>query len=392
MIELLNKKKSSVFFGLLAVTVWGHYVLSAVILIILGIWSYIDRDAREGITSDRLYFAAILALSGVSLVSSVVALNLPGIGIAFGVFLALSVGGAAKSLASEKGFDVFCVLCGILSVSSLVCAVGQKALPWHTEGYRPVAGAFNPNYLGAITVMTMCIMLVRLFYSSPSEKGHPWYRPTKLFYVIVFLLDTVLLFLTESRSSLLALMAAVAIFLLLSRRYVFFSVLAAAGIGLWTLGWFYPEIFSWTNSLSFIITERAEIWKEAFSSFLNPVYNSNLGKVFSVLFGRGPMTYYMVWQEEGLFGANHAHSLFFDSLINVGIIGTLLYMLLAVYLVKTALKLKNKRNTEFLLLFMLLGAVAAQGIADVTIMWHQSAVMLTAVWGYSNGKIKSECS
>ncbi len=387
--ELIKLEKSSIFFGLLAVIVWGHYALSAIILIILGVWSYIDREAREGILSDKKYFSLIIAVSGMSLISSAVALNFIGVGISFGVFFVLSVGGAAKSLAREKSFDVFCVLCCILSVSALVCAIWQKSLPWYTEGYRPTAGALNANYLGTLTIMTMCVALVRVFYSKPSEKGHSWYRPTRVFYIVVFLLDTVMLFLTESRSSLMAFMAAVALFLLFNRKYLVFSGVAVAGAIIWVVGWFYPDMFSWSNSLSFIITERAEIWSGAISSFLNPICGARLGKVFAVLFGRGPMTYYSVWQSEGLFGADHAHNLFFDSLINVGIFGTALYTILTICFIKTAFRLKNKSRVEWLLLSMLLVIIAVQGIVDVTVMWHQSAVMLFAVFGYSSGKIMS---
>ncbi len=390
MSEFFKREKPSVFYGLLAVTVWGHYVLSAVLLIILGIWSYIDRDIRGGILSNRACLFAIISLSGVSMLGSLASLNFAGMGIAIGVFLVISVGCAARELASEKAFDVFSTLCCFFSMGALITALIQKSLPGHTELYRPTAGALNANYFGALIVMTLCLAIIKLLHGKHVEKQRPWYTPTKVFYAVTVIIDVILLFLTESRSSLLAFMAAAAIYLLFSGRYVIFGVLAVGCGVLWVVGWFYPDLFSWTNSLSFIITERTEIWRSAFSSFLEPTYATSLGKAFAILFGRGPMTYYHVWEAEGLFEANHAHNLLFDSLINVGIIGTALYAFFAVVFIKFLISLRKSNRVEFLYLSMLFAAVAVQGIVDVTLMWHQTSVMLVTAGGYAAGrKIKN---
>ncbi len=383
MSDLIKKEKSSIFFGTLSFIVWGHYVLSAVFLIILGIWSYVDRDIRGGIFSSRVCLFAIFSISGVSLIGSLVSLNLPGMGISLGVFLALSVGCAAKEIANEKAFDVFTTLCCFFSMGALVTSLIQKSLPGHTELYRPTAGAMNANYLGALVVMTLCMAIIRLMHGKSVDSSRPWYTPTKIFYIVTIILNTVLLFLTESRSSLLAFMAALAVYLVLSGYYIIFGVLAVGAISVWTVGWFYPDVFSWTNSLSYIITERADIWENAFSSFLSPSYAANFGKVFAILFGRGPMSYYHVYEAEGLFQANHAHNLLFDSLINVGVVGTLLYVIFAVMFIKFLISLRKGNRVEFLYLSMLFAAVAVQGIVDVTLMWHQTAVMLTTVGGYA---------
>ena len=88
------------------------------------------------------------------------------------------------------------------------------------------------------------------------------------------------------------------------------------------------------------------------------------------------MSYYFVMEREGLFAANHAHNLLLDSLINVGIIGTALFVLLAARM--SGIVHRKRREGDgngFILSVLLTAQIITQGIADVTIVWHQCAVL-----------------
>ena len=155
----------------------------------------------------------------------------------------------------------------------------------------------------------------------------------------------------------------------LKKRYFLCGAVAICGAGVWILGWVNPELLSWTNSLTYIFEERTVIWRNAMRSFSQNPYTA--------LIGRGPMTYFHVMEKEQLFVANHAHNLVFDTLLNVGVIGTALYGVLAFAAAKIALKKhKNGDTNGFIISALMLVQVVVQGVADVTVMWHQCAVIV----------------
>ena len=350
-----------------AVIVFTHYILSAIILIVITSFILIRKDLRVTALQDSRLFIINCLISGLSLFSSLLSKNLIGCGISCGVFLVLILFGYLKSEIDEVGFRKYAVISMFGSIVFFVSAVVQKLI-YRNANYRPTAGAFNANYYGALIVMVTLLALTRLFEKCEGSTENLWYMPTKAFYLFVVIINVVALFLSESRSSLLSIMVCIGIYLILKKKYMFCIVAGVLGVGVITVGWFHPELFSWTNSLSFVITERVDIWIDALRSFSRTPLNA--------LIGRGPMTYFMVWESEGLCGANHAHNILVDALINVGIVGTLLYCVLFVHIFRS---LTNTKRYYKMLITLFICQVCVQGIADVVIMWHQSAVLFITV-------------
>ena len=381
--SLGNGTASQAFVLWTAVLIWNHFVLSGVMAVIMAAISWSRKEFREAILAEKPFLILNIAITGVSMLSSVISGNIVGMAISAGVFFLLSIFSCLKGVMTKESFEKFTVFVCIGSIVAFVAAVVQKFIIYRTDLYRPTAGAFNANYYGALIVMAAILAMVNLLDGDFTVKNHLWYRPTKIFYAVVLVINCAALLLSESRSSLLAFMACVLIYLYMSGRYVLCSVFAVLGGGMWLLGWFYPDVFSWTNSLSFIFTERMKIWECAFGSYL--------GSVRSILIGRGPMTYDMVWESEGLFDANHAHNLVIDSLINVGIIGTLIYGIIIAAIIRTAHNARRRGNTfVYLLIMTFVAEVFVQGFADVTIMWHQSAALFLAVAAASGIKQKDD--
>lgn len=350
----------------LMIAVWVHYVASAVMMILLlGIVMLVPSTRKKILCDPKTFYLGVI-IAVFSFLVSVISKNLIGMAIAFGVFMIITLGTFAKNVITEERFKKLQVICCIGSVVSVFIAVYQNAI--YSPAYRPVALAYNPNYHGALIVMTMLICIYNVLDGKKTRGALGWFAPHKLFYIAVFLLNSVALLVGESRSSLLAFLVCAIFYLLITKRYILFAIALCLAVGIGTVGWFYPDVLSWTNSLAFSFTERSTIWKEAIRSFSQNPY--------TVLLGRGPMTYYHVMEAEGLFEANHAHNIFADTLLNVGIIGTALYLLLFASLLKeivSAGKRGNKKALIFGMIFIL--EVIVQGIADVTIMWHQSAML-----------------
>lgn len=362
----------------LTVSVWLHYVVSGAMMVLLLAAVLIIPEIRKKTLREKKMFFLGVIIAVFSLLSSCIAKNLIGMAISFGIFLIITLGAFAKSVMTEIRFQKISVISCVGSVVYVFVALYQNFIKYGDNPlYRPTAGAFNANYYGALIVMTLIICIYNVLDIKKPVEKRMWYYPYKLIFIAVFLLNCVALLVCESRSALLAFLVCTVFYLFITRRYLLFAVAVSLAVGVGAIGWFYPEVMSWTNSLAASITERSTIWKEALKSFSQNPYTA--------LFGRGPMTYYHVMEKEGLFVANHAHNIIVDTLINVGIIGTAAYSLLIAYFVKEIFGARGKGNkAAFAVGFVFLVEIFAQGIADVTVMWHQSAllfVMMFAVVG-----------
>ena len=219
--------------------------------------------------------------------------------------------------------------------------------------------------------MSVIISVVSFFDNGRSAKGKSLVFE-KLLYAVSVISGGLTILICESRSSLLALTACAVIFLLLKKWYLLFGAALIGGAGIWILGFFYPDVFGWANNLVYSFSERYEIWMCAFRSFSSGA--------IQMLIGRGPMTYRHVYAVEGLYKADHAHNIVFDTLINVGIVGSAFYVALMLGFGKRMLRRwKEKDHSAFILVALALVAVFVQGIADVTLMWHQTAILFVTM-------------
>ena len=369
----------------IAVSIWSFYLISGTILAVLFGVIFLCKETRRAWFSDKTWLTLMLSITALSLFSSLLSGNEYGLIVTLALFIVMSLGGCAKAVMTDETFRKAEVFCGYGSIIAFMTAVIQNFLIFgHNPDYRPTAGVFNANYYGTVAVMMSLVCLVRLLGHGGENDGAVWYRPGKLYYITVLVCNVVGILICESRSSLLTLMVTFFAVLVLTKRYRLCALLIIPFATVWLIGWFYPDIFSWTNSLSFIIGERAQIWKDALRSYV--------GSPVSILIGRGPMTYRMVANAEGLFYADHSHNLIIDMLINVGAVGTTIYIAIFCYFAKTAFNsLKNGNKTAFVLTLVFMCEILFQGIFDTTIMWYQTAMLYLIVFAFNNvSKIKGE--
>ena len=357
------------------------YFFSGILIFAIAGAIVFDKGALRIAVKDKRFFALNAMLSGFSMLSSVIASNYIGMAISFCVFVILLIAGYLKETMTAAAFRKATVVISLGSAVSLIAALFQKLVIFpNDELYRPTAGAFNANYFGALVTMTSLMALVRLFDGETTEEKRKWYDRAKIYWCFILAVNLVSLLISESRSSLLSLTVCAVLFLFLKKRYLLCAAAVLCGGGIWLIGWLHPNVFSWTNSLSFIFTERTVIWKNAIRSFSQNAYTA--------LIGRGPMTYYAVMEKEGLFPANHAHNILFDSLLNVGVVGTAIYAALAGFGCALCVKkFKRGETNGAVLAALIIAQIAVQGIADVTIMWHQCAslALILIVSKYKKG-------
>jgi len=326
----------------------------------------IMRKTRIEVLKQRRLVLVSAAITLISAISSLMSGNAIGLAVTFGIILILICAAYLRSVMSLMLLRrVYTLICGG-SIFTLIIVLIQR-FSERNPGYRPTGWQWNANYLGAVAVMSALISLVAFFEDCGCDETGKG-KLKMLFYGIAFISDIAIILICESRSSLLAIMACIIVYMFIHKRYVLCVLAVLGGIGVWALGMVWPELFGWANSLTYVFTQRYDIWMCAFKSFLS-------GPI-EFLIGRGPMTYRFVWEAEGLYGADHAHNILFDTLINVGVIGFVLYLFLMTDFVCYMLGKREKRDRcAFTLSALALTAILVQGIADVTIMWHQSACL-----------------
>lgn len=354
----------------LAVVPFCDYITSGLLVLLIAGAILIKKELRNEAFSDKRAVIVCAAITGWSLLVSVIARNYEGMAISVGIFCTLLSLCYTKNAITEKTFRKITVILAYGSVVAFFCALIQKFVIFSDgDQYRPTAGAFNANYFGTLIISVALMSLIRLTDKEVTRAEHEWYDPTKIFWSGILCVNILSLLICESRSSLLAFMACAIGVFFLRKMYLICGAAVVGGGAVWAVGWIRPDIFSWTNSLSFIIRERSVIWKEALGSFLSSWY--------TVIFGRGPMTYHHVMQDEGLFVANHSHNFIIDTFLNVGVVGFAMYAVFLVLTIKHIInKKKAKDTTAAIFTVIMLCEIMVQGIADVTLMWHQCAVCL----------------
>ena len=342
----------------IALLAFVPYIMSGALLIVVFVSIFAIERTRKALFKQKTMLLLTVGISVLSLISSVIAKNLIGALISVGVFIILTVGAYLMQVMNKALFERAMLVIAIGSIPTAVITVIQQIVVEYEE-YRPSAHAFNPNYLGAIATLSAVMMLVFAL-----EKGIQ--TKLRVLYGTAFLSSCVTILVTESRSSLLALMACTVAYVFLKKKYVLCALAVVGGASLWAIGWFKPELFSWSNSLIEVFSVRYEIWQDTFKSFSQNLYTA--------LIGRGPMSYFHVYAAEGLGAHHHAHNIFLDTLINVGIVGFLMYAALILTFVKRVFaNLRGGDKTAFIVSALVIVEVLVQGIPDVTIMWHQTA-------------------
>lgn len=372
------------------------YVLSAAVLIFSSASILIVKHTRNAVKAHSRMYTIVIAITLLSLVSSLISKNMTGVFVTLGIFLVLTFATYARTVMNKTLFKrVIHVNC-IGTVVSLAVVIVQR-LSIANPDYRPTGFAYNANYLGSVSVLSALLALIA-FLEKTDGSCEKFRVKEKAVYLFTLLANVVIILICESRSSLLGIMGGVFVILLLRKNYLICALFAVGGIGVWVLGYFYPDVFGWANSLVFSVTQRFGIWMCALDKFSSSPLN--------FIIGIGPMGYRYAWKnglmsdkwlssewlvsqkylavteetaEKYIFDvstANHAHNIVADTLINVGLLGALLYLVLFRSFLRNAFKkLKSGDKTAFITTLAAIVAVLVQGIPDVTIMWHQTATL-----------------
>ncbi|HGJ7582214.1 O-Antigen Polymerase family [Streptococcus pneumoniae] len=231
---------------------------------------------------------------------------------------------------------------------------------WHQN--RAEVTFFNPNYYGIICCF--CIMIA--FYLFTTTKLN-W---LKVFCVIAGFVNLFGLNFTQNRTAFPAIIAGAIIYLFTTIKNwkAFWLSIGVFAIGLSFL--FSSDLGVRMGTLDSSMEERISIWDAGMSLFKqNPFW------------GEGPLTYMHSYPRIHAPYHEHAHSLYIDTILSYGIVGTILLVLSSVAPVRLMMDMSQESGKRPIigLYLSFLTVVAVHGIFDLALFWIQSGFIFLLV-------------
>ncbi|HFZ4485951.1 TPA: O-antigen ligase family protein [Streptococcus pneumoniae] len=231
---------------------------------------------------------------------------------------------------------------------------------WHQN--RAEVTFFNPNYYGIICCF--CIMIA--FYLFTTTKLN-W---LKVFCVIAGFVNLFGLNFTQNRTAFPAIIAGAIIYLFTTIKNwkAFWLSIGVFAIGLSFL--FSSDLGVRMGTLDSSMEERISIWDAGMALFKqNPFW------------GEGPLTYMHSYPRIHAPYHEHAHSLYIDTILSYGIVGTILLVLSSVAPVRLMMDMSQESGKRPIIGFYLsfLTVVAVHGIFDLALFWIQSGFIFLLV-------------
>ncbi|CEO62835.1 O-antigen ligase family protein [Streptococcus pneumoniae] len=231
---------------------------------------------------------------------------------------------------------------------------------WHHN--RAEVTFFNPNYYGIICCF--CIMIA--FYLFTTTKLN-W---LKVFCVIAGFVNLFGLNFTQNRTAFPAIIAGAIIYLFTTIKNwkAFWLSIGVFAIGLSFL--FSSDLGVRMGTLDSSMEERISIWDAGMALFKqNPFW------------GEGPLTYMHSYPRIHAPYHEHAHSLYIDTILSYGIVGTILLVLSSVAPVRLMMDMSQESGKRPIigLYLSFLTVVAVHGIFDLALFWIQSGFIFLLV-------------
>lgn len=231
---------------------------------------------------------------------------------------------------------------------------------WHQN--RAEVTFFNPNYYGIICCF--CIMIA--FYLFTTTKLN-W---LKVFCVIAGFVNLFGLNFTQNRTAFPAIIAGAIIYLFTTIKNwkAFWLSIGVFAIGLSFL--FSSDLGVRMGTLDSSMEERISIWDAGMALFKQNPFG-----------GEGPLTYMHSYPRIHAPYHEHAHSLYIDTILSYGIVGTILLVLSSVAPVRLMMDMSQESGKRPIigLYLSFLTVVAVHGIFDLALFWIQSGFIFLLV-------------
>mgnify|MGYP000948111820 CR=1 FL=1 len=366
-------KQELVLLGVILSIFLPFYIF--VIIFIAYLIGLIFTGEMKGILKRLSHHSILLLFIGYSGAISLLAQNVMGMVATLGMFLFAIFFYYYQAHLTPKFFRL--VLQSVLSLSVLASVfaalehfqivkkfdytfLSPKMQVWHQN--RAEVAFFNPNYYGIICCF--CIMIGFYLISTTRLR---WLR---IFSLIAIFANLFGLNFTQNRTAFPAIIfgAIIYLFTTIKNWRAFWLSIGVFGIGLCFL--FSSDLGVRMGTLDSSMEERVSIWNAGMTLFKqNPIW------------GEGPLTYMNSYPRIHAPYHEHAHSLYIDTILSYGLIGTFLLSISSVIPVHMMMDMSQESGKRPIigLYLSFLTVVAVHGIFDLALFWIQSGFIFLLV-------------
>ena len=360
------------------ISVFLHYVVTAAVLILLGLYLVINPKTAKQVFAFKGR-GAYIAFSVYALLIALYHKNFYGAICACAFFFIIAISYYVRSVVTEKTFENCLDICCFAAIPFTLSAIIEKLIhmpagdevqvgmfKWLlSPEYRCAGWCFNPNYFCSLLA---AIVIICAFKATSHKSG------SVAIYYFLAAVSAVGMYLGGSLFALVEVFVGLCVLLVLKRKHLMLAMfLAAVGISI-VLIFFIPNLLPRLSESEHTTDLRVIIWEQAMSFIKeNP------------LFGRGFLTFYQQYlaNPTEIYKTTHAHNFALEGLLSFGVVGcVLILMLLWSYYHKVSeCKELLRNNCSATLILTISAAVLIHMTTDMTIIWMQTALLYLLIMG-----------
>lgn len=221
---------------------------------------------------------------------------------------------------------------------------------------RISAVMMNANYYASTLEIVILIAVYKLFNTVNIKH--------KFFYFIICCINIAMLMLTASRAGWIAIIGGLFVYFVLNKNKYIASIFILCSIFVLIYFCLNTHLIPRIDYLIDNLSVRFNIFETAIKGIFN-----------KPLFGQGPMTYMMIYEQYGGHNTHHSHNILLEPLLSFGIIGTIT---LSIFFKNIALNLithykKNYKNIA--LIIAICTTTIIHGMADFSIFFIQPGIL-----------------
>lgn len=338
--------------------VFTHYIVPIVFLLLSCAYILIFKKNKGDFKKRQIIF--LLSFIVYSAIVGLVNKNFNGFTYSLGLLLIVYFCVWVKNTVSQKVFENALSLCCLAGFITSLISISEKiylSLSGFTGKYRSTLYFFNCNYLATILSIVIIICAYKFIFK----------KTNRFLCLLVAVTCVISIYFTGSLFAWVEVLVGIAVLLRATRRHQLLSVLILTFVTICTILYFIPEIIPRPQDIVTTTNNRVGIWKTSIDAFEK-----------SPIFGQGFMTYkHILPNYPGGYKTSHSHNIVIESLMNFGIIGSVMLLVYIVGFFKRLFVCRNAQSiTSFSsLILALLFGLLAHGTTDLTFIWTQTGLL-----------------
>lgn len=344
------------------VSVFLHFVITGIVIFFVSIAALVQKKTRKQVFSfkgKKVFIIFILYTLLLALFNK----NFLGAAFSVGFFLVLVISYYVRANITEKVFDRCLDICCYAAIPLALSAVVEQLLNNSIPGYNCKLWFFNENYFCSI----LAAIVIICAHKATS------YKTFVLKYYVCAVFAALGLYLGQSMFAIVETFIGICILLILKRKHALLAVLVLVSAVCVFVALAVPSIFPRLSEANITSLRRIRIWNEAMPFIAeNP------------FFGKGFLSFYFyAKQNPSMYQTAHTHNFAIESMISLGIVGSIILLMLIWSYYQKAMECKEllRSNAATTLILTLSTAVLVHTMTDMTLLWVQTGLLYALILG-----------